>query len=165
MAHRRDEQPTNLEFWFGDGHAGWFEARVRASTKVSIGRTNSKRALGFIVIRGKTTIDFTLDKDQVAELAAYLKHCALERLLKPLGRKRSQWSLVAMSSPKHRLHMRLENAASELHPGYHDGGEGMVEIEDGAPTGKALIAWFKKVHPKKAARIEREFSKELWEGR
>jgi hypothetical protein len=47
----------------------------------------SKRALGFMVSRGKTVMDFVLDKDQVAELAAYLKHVALGRLrLRPVRR-------------------------------------------------------------------------------
>ena len=40
-------------------------------------------------------MDFVLDRDQVAALAAYLQHCALPRLEKPLGRKRRQMSLAA----------------------------------------------------------------------
>jgi hypothetical protein len=41
--------------------------------------------------------------------------------------------------------------------------DGFVEII--GPEGKALVAWFKKTHPKDAARIERTFTKELWSGR
>ena len=42
--------------------------------KVSIGQTDSKRALGFTVDRGgKIITDFVLDRDQVAQLTAYLK--------------------------------------------------------------------------------------------
>src|SRR5262249_4373677 len=159
---KRAEQPTNITFWFGDGHVGGFDARTRASTEVSIGRTDSKRALGFVVSRGQTQIDFVLDKDQVAELTAYLKYCALGRLRKPLGRKRQQMSLTALGSPKHRLYMLLYGAAVEAHPGYHDDGDGTFELDEDAPEGKALVAWFKKTHPQKAKRIEREFTKELW---
>lgn len=47
-------------------------ADTRSDTEVSIGRTNSKRALGFIVTRGRKTMDFVLNKEQVARLAHYL---------------------------------------------------------------------------------------------
>jgi hypothetical protein len=56
---KRDEQPTNLLFWFKDGMVMRYDARVAATTKVSIGRTDSKRALGFVVTRGKARLDFT----------------------------------------------------------------------------------------------------------
>jgi hypothetical protein len=62
---------------------------------VSIGRTDSKRGLGFLVTNGKKEMDFVLDRDQVAELAAFL-HCALGQLRKPLGRKPKQMSLAAL---------------------------------------------------------------------
>jgi hypothetical protein len=88
------EQPTDLEFWFKDGFVGGFCARVPAKTEVSIGRTNSERALGFVVTRDGASLDFVLDKDQVAELAAYLQMMH-PRLLKPLGRKPQQISLAA----------------------------------------------------------------------
>jgi hypothetical protein len=101
------EQPTDLLFWFGDGHLGGFRARVNASTEVSIGRTDSKRGLGFVVKRGNSQADFVLDKDQVAELAAYLQHRA-PPLRKPLGRRRDQMSLAASTSPKQRLFKELE---------------------------------------------------------
>jgi hypothetical protein len=71
---------------------------VRTTPKLKrsrIGRTYSKRALGFIVSRGKARVDFVLDTDQVAELAAYLQ-IALPGLLKPLGRKPDQISLAAL---------------------------------------------------------------------
>ena len=72
-------------------------ARVPADVEVSIGRTDSKRALGFFITnRGGETMEFVLDKDQVAELAAFLS-LSLPRLLKPLGRKKDQASLVAMA--------------------------------------------------------------------
>jgi hypothetical protein len=67
------EQPTDLLFWLGDGACGAYRARVPATTKVSIGRTDSKRALGFIASRGETRLDFVLNKDQVEEPIAYLQ--------------------------------------------------------------------------------------------
>jgi hypothetical protein len=56
------------------------------------------RGLGFIVSRGDTSIDFVLDRDQVTELAAYLQGIA-HRMLKPLGRKKNNFSIAA-SIPK-----------------------------------------------------------------
>jgi hypothetical protein len=111
-------RPADIVFWFKDGHLAPYRARVAANTEVSIGRTDSKRALGFIVTNGKNKVDFVLDRDQVAELAAFLQQCALPRLLKPLGPKRSQTSLAALNSPKRRLHMALEKAATSAHPGW-----------------------------------------------
>jgi hypothetical protein len=95
MKRKANEQPTDLLFWLADGSCGRFRARVAADTELSIGRTDSKRALGFIVSRGKARVDFVLDTDQVAELAAYLQ-IALPGLLKPLGRKPDQISLAAL---------------------------------------------------------------------
>jgi hypothetical protein len=62
---RRQEQPTDLLFWFGDGLLFWlgdgrcgpYRARVAADTEVSIGQTDSKRALGFVVRRGGANVD------------------------------------------------------------------------------------------------------------
>jgi hypothetical protein len=118
-----------------------------------------------MVSRGKTVMDFVLDKDQVAELAAYLKHVALGRLRLPLGRKQVGLSLAAEHTPKRLLFRKLEAAAKKAHPEYHeiDLGDGCVEVE--GPHGKELVDWFKKNRPKEAARIEREFTKKLWEGR
>jgi len=159
------ERPADLLFWFGNGFCGGYKARVSADTEISIGRTNSKRALGFLVLKKDEQIaDFALNKDQVAELAAYLQRCALGGLRKPLGRKPTQMSLAARNSPKHRLHMVLESAATDAHPGWHDIGDHCYEVEAGTPSGKRLVAWFKKTHPRKAARIEREFTKGLWKG-
>lgn len=96
------ERPANLLFWFKDGFCATYKARVTAEAKVSIGRTNSKRGLGFIVSSGKKKIDFVLDRDQVAELAAYLQHHALPGLRAPLGRKQEQISLADLLSPNPR---------------------------------------------------------------
>jgi hypothetical protein len=160
----RDERPANLLFWFGDGHCSGFDARVAADVEVSIGRTNSERALGFIVTSGKRHVDFVLDRDQVAELAAFL-HIALSRLRSPLGRKPDQLSLVAASLPKRRLFTALQNAAIDAHPGWHRINDHVCEADDGAPDGARLVAWFKKTHPRAAERIERALTKKLWEGK
>jgi hypothetical protein len=96
----KGERPADILFWYGDGQLSSCEARVAATTEVSIGRTNSKRAAGFLVSRGDTSMDFVLDRDQVTELVAYLQKCMLPRLLKPLGRKQNQISLAAMTQRK-----------------------------------------------------------------
>jgi hypothetical protein len=158
---QKGERPADLLFWFRDGMLAPYRARVAADTEASIGRTNSKRALGFVVSSGDTRTDFVLDRDQVAELAAFLQHCALPRLLKPRGPKPDQMSLVALSSPKFQLQNALEQAAIDAHPGWHVVNECTIEADDGAPEGKALIAWFKRTHPRKAARIEKAFIKGL----
>jgi hypothetical protein len=49
------------------------------------------------------------------------------------------------------------------HPGWHVR-RGDACADDGAPQGAKLVAWFKKTHPRRVARIEREFIKELWNG-
>jgi hypothetical protein len=158
-----DERPADLVFWFKDGCSSSYKARVAAGAKISIGRTDSKRALGFIVTSGKSKVDFVLDRDQVAELAAFLRN-SLSGLRKPLGRKRNQASLVAMSLPKVRLRNALENAAIDAHPGWHRVDDDDYEPDAGAPTGARLVAWFKKAHPRAAARIERDLTRTLWEG-
>jgi hypothetical protein len=89
------EQPTDLLFWLGNGSCGGYRARVEAKTELSIGRTDSERALGFIVTRDGTSFDFVLDRDQVDELAAYLQ-IVREGLRKPLGRKPDQVSFAGM---------------------------------------------------------------------
>jgi hypothetical protein len=82
-----DERPADLKLWWADGMLmGCDAADSRSDTEVSIGRTNSKRALGFIITRGNKMIDFVLNKDQVARLASYLTKQEA-RLLKPRGRK------------------------------------------------------------------------------
>jgi hypothetical protein len=89
-----NERPADLLFWFADGFCGTHQARTAASTRVSIGRTNSKRALGFTVSNGeKMVADFVLDRDQVGELASFLQVSA-SGLRKPLGRKRQQLNLA-----------------------------------------------------------------------
>ncbi len=60
--------------------------------------------------------------------------------------------------------MLLETAATDAHPGWHRMPDNCYEADDGTPTGTRLVAWFKKTHPRKAARIEREFAKGLWKG-
>jgi hypothetical protein len=88
------ERPAELLFWLADGAYTPCHARLTADVEVSIGRTNSERALGFSVRKGrKEVIDFVLDRDQVAELAAFLR-LALPRLRKPLGRRRDDQESV-----------------------------------------------------------------------
>jgi hypothetical protein len=141
MAKRRrltkaGERPADLLFWFRDGCCGSYRARVTADVEVSIGRTNSKRALGFIVTNGEKKTDFVLDRDQVAELAAFLQQCALPGLRKPLGRKRAPIISLAALTPKRRLHMVLESAAIDAHPGWHVMDDDILEMDAGARQGQ-----------------------------
>jgi hypothetical protein len=96
MTRQKGERPADIKFWLGDGLLASYEARVTADTEVSIGRTDSKRAVGFIVSKGETKIDFVLDRDQAEQLAAYLQ-LQLSRLLKPLGRKKSQLNFAVLA--------------------------------------------------------------------
>ena len=77
-----DEQPANLLFWIKDGCLSGCSLPIKTDTEVSIGRANSKRALGLIVKRGNMSLDFVLNKDQVAELIEYLQY-SHRRLLNP----------------------------------------------------------------------------------
>jgi hypothetical protein len=121
-----DERSADLRLWFRDGMVGGWSARVKACREVSVGRTNSKRGLGFVVTRdakgpawgwkkGAQVVDFVLNKDQVAQLAAYMQNCI--SLLKPLGPKQTGMNLVATFAPKQRLFMELEQAAQKSAPG------------------------------------------------
>lgn len=104
------ERPADLLFWLRDGCSAAFGARVRAEVEVSIGRTDSKRGLGFVVARrgGGVLADFVLNKDQVNELAVYLG-LAERGLLKPLGKKPQQISLVAMTKNFRTQNAKIEN--------------------------------------------------------
>jgi len=91
------ERPANLVFWLKDGMLNAYNARVPADVGVSIGRTDSERALGFYVISDKQLkADFVLDRDQCTELAAYLE-LMTPGLRKPQGRKPPQLSMVPMA--------------------------------------------------------------------
>jgi hypothetical protein len=162
------ERPANLLFWFRNGMCGRYDARVDTDLQISIGRTDSERGLGFLVLKGKDRddcwADFVLDKDQVAELAAFLQRCMLPALRKPLGRKKDHVSVAALTSPKTRLHSALLQAAMIAHPGWRRVEEDDWEADGGTPGGTRLIAWFKKKHPRAAARIERDLTKALWKG-
>jgi hypothetical protein len=158
------ECPADLLLWFGDGHCGPVRARTAADVEVSIGRTDSERGLGFSVKNGKQRVRFVLDRDQVAELAAFFRWHALPRLRKPPGRKRGGLSLAAMNSPRYRLYAALANAAYDAHPRWHVNRYGDYEKDPGAPDGARLVAWFKKTYPRHAAGIEQALLKDLWNG-
>ena len=100
MTNKKDvERPADLLLWCKDGSRIDYKARVAADTEVQLGQTDSKRGLGFVVRKKGAAdfVDFVLDRDHVAELAAFLQHVASPRLRKPLGRKRPQTSLVAIA--------------------------------------------------------------------
>ena len=70
----------------------------------------------------------------------------------------------AFSDQKFRLRLAVEDAATRAHPGWHRINKHEIEADAGAPSGARLIAWFKRTHPQKAARIERKIKEELWKG-
>jgi hypothetical protein len=97
------ERAANVCCWLQNGSRVGLSARVATKIEVSIGRTNSKRGLGFVVRNGKTSMDFVLDKDQVQDLITYLEF-SLHRLLKPSG-KRKEDVLRKMIMPEIRSYL------------------------------------------------------------
>lgn len=81
-----NEKPAKLVLWMMNGSVFDCEPPNHADIKVSVGRTNSKEALGFVVTNGEDRMMFVLDKYQVAELAAYCL-IQLKRLKKRRGPK------------------------------------------------------------------------------
>jgi len=77
-----DEQRVNLTLWFQNGsaftHDGEGERRGHwRFPEVSVGRTDSERGLGFLLIDPKTNAtraEFVLDRTQVENLHAFLGH-------------------------------------------------------------------------------------------
>ncbi len=76
-----DENPVDLLLWFKDGDCTSaspalkeLKGRKRKLPWVSVGRTDSRRALGFVVedVDRKHLAEFVLDKKQVQELIRYL---------------------------------------------------------------------------------------------
>jgi len=74
-AKKEDERPADLELWTGDGQGAPCPARQGkpASVQVSIGRTDSERALGFSIHDGKT-INFVLNRAQVETLLHFCRY-------------------------------------------------------------------------------------------
>jgi hypothetical protein len=80
------EQRVDVLFWLHDGRLIWHDGHHRRGVKlpeVSIGRTNSKRGLGFVVSNGSQDTLFVLDRSQVENLHAFLG-CQIGRL-KPMA--------------------------------------------------------------------------------
>jgi hypothetical protein len=182
----KDERSTDLHLWIRDGAGGGCNARLHADMELSIGRTNSMRGMGFVVgvaddlrqlnwtRHDDKQMSFVLDRDQCAELIAYLR-AQLKGLRRPIGRRTDSFWFSSMTDPHFRLNCELQQAAMEAHPGWkrdldfaderdHNNSENWI-CDPGAPDGIKLIKWFERTHPHKAKRIEREFSKRLWAGR
>jgi hypothetical protein len=172
----KGERSADMMPWAQNGATGRSPARLAADVVLSVGRTDSERALGFLLYADgdkklpkfeNDQIDFVLDRDQIEELIGYLQS-QLGRLRKPLGRRVGFGMFSSARNPKQRLEMKLEDAAMRAHPRYEMEGElsemGVIEFDDDAPRGDKLIKWFKRTHPRKAQRIERDFEKRLWAG-
>jgi hypothetical protein len=70
------ERPIDLELWLKNGCAVTERAKsgVDAGMRLSLGRTNSEQALGFILMRkDQDPVDFVLNKTQVASLIMFLQ--------------------------------------------------------------------------------------------
>jgi hypothetical protein len=82
-----DEQRVNLMLWSKNGLQWPYPGIGKALPAVSVGRTNSKRGLGFEVTMqpladpGAEPIAFVLDRFQVKMLGAYIKR-QTRRLIK-----------------------------------------------------------------------------------
>src|SRR5215471_18987923 len=73
----KNERSADLTFWLKNGSCGWCDARFATDVCLSVGRTDSKRAIGFALSdRNRPDDDpvlFVLDRHQARELAAYLE--------------------------------------------------------------------------------------------
>jgi hypothetical protein len=80
------KRPANMSLWWGNGEVASYKARIPAEVEVSLGLTGrGEGQMGFIIYqRGNRIMDFVLDRDQVAELGAYLARF-LTKLSKPRG--------------------------------------------------------------------------------
>ena len=67
------ELPAELWLWFGDGAVARFPGEGKSATVVSVGRTDSERAMGFRITDGDDEIArFVLSRGQVEHLAGFL---------------------------------------------------------------------------------------------
>jgi hypothetical protein len=135
--------------------------------------------------------NFVLDREQVAALIELL-HFKLPGLRRRRGRKSDSLAVLRMTNPTYRLNTELELAAMKAHPGWRQikdlampkaaaspndpaewikdsdelplGADDDWTAEPGTPDGVKLIKWFYQTHPRKAQRIERDFTKRLWAG-
>jgi hypothetical protein len=72
----REEQPVDLTTWIMDGTANAIRGKGKNLPMVNIGRTDSKRGLGFLVTFNKKTerVAFVLDRNQVMALHQHLAY-------------------------------------------------------------------------------------------
>ena len=85
-----DEQRVDLTLWFQNGSAMPHAGQGTGLHEVSIGRTDSERGMGFLLLdqkTGKTRAEFVLDRTQIENLHAFLGHQI--RRLKPM-----RWPIV-----------------------------------------------------------------------
>jgi hypothetical protein len=70
----RDEQRVNLLLWYRNGTLVPTNGRGRSLPELSVGRTDSRRGLGFqFRLRGKKAIaSFVLDREQMHDLQQFL---------------------------------------------------------------------------------------------
>lgn len=178
--------------WIADGACGNHQARFDTDLGVSVGRTDAGQ-MGFVVYPQKTgsglnptwegnETNFVLDRKQVAALIDLLVF-KLPGLRRARGSKTDSVAVLRLINPTFRLNNELQFAAVKAHPGWRQikdlddpaewqkdseelplGEEDDWTAEPGTPDGMKLIKWFFKTHPRKARRIERDFTRRLWKG-
>lgn len=95
-----DEQRADLDLWVKNGCGSWHRGQGKNLPKVSIGRTDSERGLGFVITApsGRQRAEFVLDRCQVEDLHDYLgqqirrlrneRGCILTKILARVRRQR-----------------------------------------------------------------------------
>ena len=74
-ANREEERRVDLTLWMADGVAAWARGKGRNLPRVEVGRTASRRRLGFLVVaEGKEVTRFALDRTQVKRLRDHLEY-------------------------------------------------------------------------------------------
>lgn len=71
-----DEQRIDLSPFWHDGAVRVFPGRGRNLPDLCLGRTDSKRGLGFEFTHGEQVVRFVLDREQVKVLREYLDYQA-----------------------------------------------------------------------------------------
>jgi hypothetical protein len=106
MKTPKDEQRVSLTLWLGNGNPVWHDGQGKGLPEVSIGRTNSKLGLGFVVSDAETGEDvaFVLDRPQVENLHAYLGG-QIRRL------KKTKWTTIKLARLAKRRRARARRGA------------------------------------------------------
>ena len=108
------EQSVSLWLWLGDGALlAPFQGDRDSPVEVSVGRTDSKRAIGFRVTGKGKNVLFVLNREQVELLSNFLDRSVSR--LKPPRRTNGHAALLLGGPGKRRKHyLQAQKAASRL---------------------------------------------------